>query len=374
MALLYNLARMTTTTTGTGTITLTGTATGFLSFASAGVSDGDIVSYAIQDGSNSEIGYGTYSTTGPTLTRTVRKSTNSDTAISLSGSAEVFITPSADNFIFSNQNCVINGDFQINQRGFTSGAVTAGAYFFDRWKAATGGANVSLSGFVLTLNSGAIEQVIEPTLWGLSSFASMDVTISVDSPSKDLGVSFASQSGTISAGSGRCSVTLSIGSVSGSQTLQIDRSADDVVTFGRVKLEVGSAATDWADRPDALERRLCYRYYQKTYPEGTAPGTNMGSTFNGLVGGGFMSTAVSTTNFWEVNIPFAYPMRTTPTMVSYDRAGTSGKAVYYAVVGTSYSDGYTVTLTASSRSFYAYSDNSTTKSGMMFHYTADAEL
>lgn len=95
MALLYNLARMSTATTGTGTITLGSAVTGFLSFASAGVSDGDIISYAIQDGSNSEIGYGTYTASGTTLTRTVRKSTNSDTAISLSGSAEVFITPSA---------------------------------------------------------------------------------------------------------------------------------------------------------------------------------------------------------------------------------------------------------------------------------------
>lgn len=93
---LFNLARMTTATTGTGTITLGSAVTGYLSFADAGISNGDVVSYAIKDGGNSEIGTGTYASSGTTLTRTVTKSTNSNSAISLSGSAEVFITPRAE--------------------------------------------------------------------------------------------------------------------------------------------------------------------------------------------------------------------------------------------------------------------------------------
>ena len=95
MAKLFNLARMTTATTGTGTITLGSAASGFLTFAQSGVADGDIVSYGIQDGTSREVGTGTYTSSGTTLTRTVVKSTNSNTAISLSGSAEVFITPLA---------------------------------------------------------------------------------------------------------------------------------------------------------------------------------------------------------------------------------------------------------------------------------------
>ena len=95
MSKLFNLARMTTATTGTGTITLGSAVSGFLTFATAGAANGDIVSYGIKDGANSEVGIGTYTTTGTTLTRTVITSTNSNAAISLSGSAEVFITPSA---------------------------------------------------------------------------------------------------------------------------------------------------------------------------------------------------------------------------------------------------------------------------------------
>jgi len=92
MAKLYNLARMTTPTIGTGTITLGGAVSGFLTFALAGVTDGQIVSYGIRDGANSEVGTGTYTSAGTTLTRTVSKSTNADAAISLSGSAQVYIS------------------------------------------------------------------------------------------------------------------------------------------------------------------------------------------------------------------------------------------------------------------------------------------
>src|SRR5258706_4946715 len=93
---LFNLARMTTATTGTSTITLGAASSGFLTFALAGMRNADTVSYAIKDGSNSEIGTGVYTTAGTTLTRSVNKSTNSNNPINLSGTAEVFITPRAE--------------------------------------------------------------------------------------------------------------------------------------------------------------------------------------------------------------------------------------------------------------------------------------
>ena len=96
MAKLYSLARMTTATTGTGTITLGNAVSGYLSFANAGIQNGDIVSYGIRDGTDSEVGRGTYTASGTTLTRNVIKSTNSDAAINLSGSAEVYITAIAE--------------------------------------------------------------------------------------------------------------------------------------------------------------------------------------------------------------------------------------------------------------------------------------
>lgn len=101
MAKLYNLARVTTATTGTGTITLGSAVSGYLTFALAGVANGEVVSYGIKDGANSEVGTGTYTSSGTTLTRTVTKSTNSDAAINLSGTAEVYITARKEDFLNS---------------------------------------------------------------------------------------------------------------------------------------------------------------------------------------------------------------------------------------------------------------------------------
>src|SRR5215831_17167548 len=100
MPKLYSLARMSTATTGTGTITLGSAVTGFLTFTQAGVADGDVVTYAIADGINSEIGRGTYTASGTTLTRSVLRSTNGNAAVSLSGTAQVFITAAAEDLRF----------------------------------------------------------------------------------------------------------------------------------------------------------------------------------------------------------------------------------------------------------------------------------
>ena len=97
---LGNRAKMSTSTTGTGTITLGSASTGYQTFDAAGITNGQTVRYAIEDGSNFEIGSGTYTTSGTTLTRTVTESNNSDNAITLSGSALVFITATvADLFV-----------------------------------------------------------------------------------------------------------------------------------------------------------------------------------------------------------------------------------------------------------------------------------
>ncbi|HEY4406127.1 MAG TPA: hypothetical protein VGN55_15880 [Xanthobacteraceae bacterium] len=89
---LYNLARMTSATAGTGTLTLGVAVSGYLTFALAGVADGDVVLYGIKDGASSEVGWGTYTASGTTLSRNVYKSTNSNALISCSGSQEVYIT------------------------------------------------------------------------------------------------------------------------------------------------------------------------------------------------------------------------------------------------------------------------------------------
>lgn len=92
MAKLVNRAKMTTATTGTGTLTLGSAVDGFQSFADAGVVDGNEVRYVIEDGTAWEIGTGTYTASGTTLSRAVSESSNSDAALNLSGNAVVFVS------------------------------------------------------------------------------------------------------------------------------------------------------------------------------------------------------------------------------------------------------------------------------------------
>lgn len=99
MAKLVNRAYVATATTGTGTITLGAAEPGQLTFAAAGVVDGETVRYVIEDGTSWEIGSGVYTASGTTLTRSVSQSSNANTPISLSGSAKVFVAPSASDIV-----------------------------------------------------------------------------------------------------------------------------------------------------------------------------------------------------------------------------------------------------------------------------------
>lgn len=89
---------MTTSTTGTGTVTLGSASVGFQTFADAGVADSDVVQYVIEEGSNFEIGTGTYTASGTTLTRTPTESSNSGSAITLAGAATVSVTAIDDDY------------------------------------------------------------------------------------------------------------------------------------------------------------------------------------------------------------------------------------------------------------------------------------
>ena len=96
MALIVkDRVKETTTTTGTGTVTLAGASTGFQSFAAIG--NGNTTYYAITSGSNYEVGLGTYTSSGTTLSRTtILESSNSGSAITLSGTSDVFCTYPAE--------------------------------------------------------------------------------------------------------------------------------------------------------------------------------------------------------------------------------------------------------------------------------------
>ena len=91
---LKDRVKETTSTTGTGTVTLDGAAAGFQSFAAVG--NGNQTFYAIVDATSGawEVGVGTYTSSGTTLSRTtVVSSSNAGSLVNFgAGSKDVFVT------------------------------------------------------------------------------------------------------------------------------------------------------------------------------------------------------------------------------------------------------------------------------------------
>lgn len=97
MALIVkDRVKETTSTTGTGTITLAGAVDGFQAFSVIG--DGNTTFYTITDGTDWEVGIGTYTLSGTTLSRnTILESSNSGSAVNWgAGDKDVFVTYPAE--------------------------------------------------------------------------------------------------------------------------------------------------------------------------------------------------------------------------------------------------------------------------------------
>jgi hypothetical protein len=105
---LKDRVQETTTTTGTGTVTLAGAVSGFQSFSAIG--NGNTCYYAIVGETEWEVGLGTYTSSGTTLSRdTILESSNSGSAVNFSaGTKNVFVTYPAEKSIYQNASGVAN--------------------------------------------------------------------------------------------------------------------------------------------------------------------------------------------------------------------------------------------------------------------------
>ena len=136
-----------------------------------------------------------------------------------------------------------------------------------------------------------------------------------------------------------------------------------------VQLEKGSTATDFDYRP--YELALCQRYYQKSYPQATVPGTSIVHTSGGCQNFWWAASASSTIGGGGTALPVA--MRTQPTVVIYDMAGTSG-------VVSGHSSGGTLTNGVALNQTYATENNvfarvyNVSYVGISYAYTLTAEL
>ncbi len=256
------------------------------------------------------------------------------------------------------KNMLINCGLPINQRVFAGGALAAGAYGYDRWKAGAGGCNVTINATtgVFTHTSGPLQQIVEaPVLaWG------QPLTISVENPSGTIAVSVGGATGTITSGTGRRGVTLTP-SGSGNMTVQLTATG---VTYSRPQLERGSAATSFDARPVAAELAMCQRYYEKSYPMSVAPGV---AQQLGRRGGGQAGVAGSAMYFVQ---PYMVQKRAVPALTIYNPSNGAGG-------GVANDNGSTVLTQLPYSSESAFELNWTNAAGRWggwFHYVADAEL
>lgn len=119
---LHDRVRETSPTTGTGTITLAGAAYGYQSFAVIG--DGNLTYYTIFDIASGawEVGYGTYTTSGTTLSRDfVYASSNAGALVNFgAGTKDVFCTYPAEQAIYQETNGslrLVGGTIGLTQDG-----------------------------------------------------------------------------------------------------------------------------------------------------------------------------------------------------------------------------------------------------------------
>lgn len=121
---LKDRVKETTTTTGTGTVTLAGAVSGYQSFSAIGNANSTYYTIAGQGTSEWEVGIGTYTSSGTTLSRdTVLASSNSGSLVNFSaGTKDVFCDYPAGRAVIGGEGYVEN-TYTIN----TSSSITTGS-------------------------------------------------------------------------------------------------------------------------------------------------------------------------------------------------------------------------------------------------------
>lgn len=227
------------------------------------------------------------------------------------------------------RNCVINGTFSINQRSFAGGALAAGIYGHDRWKAGGGGATYTVTGEAATITAGTLQQVIEGV--NVPEGGTYTLSWSGTAQARVDGGSYAASPITVTGKTAGANTTVEFGTG----------------TVSLVQYKAGSAATTFERRHFGLELALCQRYYEVSGHD---------SYYSGSVqfGGAYYATS-----------SFKATKRIAAPTVVTTNGGATGFDASNPTVSSSSADGFTVTKGA----------NATNAGGFyIYTWTASAEL
>jgi hypothetical protein len=204
---------------------------------------------------------------------------------------------------FSFRNKIINGDFRINQRGYTSASnLASGAYGFDRWKSTFTNTTLTFTsapqGQIVTINSGgSVEQVIERENMPAGTYV-LSWTGTATGRVYNTGAtppSYAASPILVTL-DGSANVEVEFTASGGTRTLQ------------NVQLEAGSVPSAFEYRPISTELALCQRYYFRM------------NNINGAAIMGDGLTYSTTAGYFNIKTPVT--MRVTPSLIE-----TSGNFV-----------------------------------------------
>ena len=140
-----------------------------------------------------------------------------------------------------------------------------------------------------------------------------------------------------------------------------------------VQLEKGSTATSFDYRPYGTELALCQRYYQKSFPIGTAPAQNTGSYVGSM---SYTTSVAGTTGKGVFSYPLFVPMRANATQTFYSPGNASANFFNRATgaISGGVSIPYGDTSTNNINAFNTQVAGDSTGQFIAVHWTCEAEL
>jgi hypothetical protein len=134
------------------------------------------------------------------------------------------------------------------------------------------------------------------------------------------------------------------------------------------QIELGTVATSFDFRDYGRELIMCQRYFETVYPTGIVPGSS-----SYLYVEYSTCTATNATGYLEGTFKYTVVKRASPTITTWDVAGNIGKCAYY-VSGSNQDNKQITANNTSNKHISWYSDNVSTKGGVVFGWSASAEL